>query len=155
MKRSLRVIFTLLFLVFFLWKGVEAADKCAMCGMALAEHVHTRYTLIMKDGSKEATCGVQCGLMLEMNLKDKVASAQATDFISGKPIDSRAACYVYGSEAVPDMPPGFIAFARRSDADKFQKGFGGRVVTFEEAMELLTKKEPKMKMHEHKGMKGH
>jgi hypothetical protein len=38
------------------------------------------------------------------------------------------------------MAPGFIAFKRRTNAEKFAKGFGGRVVTYEEALEIWGKR---------------
>jgi len=47
--------------------------------------------------------------------------------------------YVYKSSVITDMAPGFIAFRRRSNAEKFAKGFGGQVVTYEEALEIWKK----------------
>jgi nitrous oxide reductase accessory protein NosL len=44
--------------------------------------------------------------------------------------------YVYKSSVITDMAPGFIAFKKKSDAEKFAKGFGGRVITYEEALEI-------------------
>jgi nitrous oxide reductase accessory protein NosL len=34
------------------------------------------------------------------------------------------------------MAPGFIAFATKANAEKFKKGFGGKVVTYQEALEI-------------------
>jgi hypothetical protein len=34
------------------------------------------------------------------------------------------------------MAPGFISFLIRVNAEKFQKGFGGKVVTYQEALEI-------------------
>jgi nitrous oxide reductase accessory protein NosL len=34
------------------------------------------------------------------------------------------------------MAPGFIAFATKTNAEKFQKGFGGQVVSYQEALEI-------------------
>jgi nitrous oxide reductase accessory protein NosL len=48
--------------------------------------------------------------------------------------------YVYKSSVVTDMGPGFIAFKRRADAEKFAKGFGGQMVTYEEALEIWAKR---------------
>jgi nitrous oxide reductase accessory protein NosL len=34
------------------------------------------------------------------------------------------------------MGPGFIAFKDQTNAEKFQKGFGGEIVTYEEALKI-------------------
>ncbi len=44
--------------------------------------------------------------------------------------------YVYKSTVITDMAPGFISFVTRANAEKFQKGFGGKVVTYQEALEI-------------------
>ncbi len=115
----------------------QAAETCAKCGMDLSKHVHTRYETVLADGSRVVTCGVQCGLMLEA--ARGVQRAWATDFISGRRIDASRAWYVVGSSAVPDMAPGAIAFASREAAERFQKGFGGRVLDWNAARDALAK----------------
>jgi nitrous oxide reductase accessory protein NosL len=37
------------------------------------------------------------------------------------------------------MAPGFIAFKRKAAAEKFAKGFGGQVVTYDQALEIWRK----------------
>jgi len=63
-----------------------------------------------------------------------VKSAKARDFISGEWIDPAAATYVFKSEAIPACAPSWIAFGDKADAEKFQKGFGGTIYSFEEAL---------------------
>jgi nitrous oxide reductase accessory protein NosL len=63
----------------------------------------------------------------------------ATDLLSNRPIDVKKGFYVYKSSVITDMGPGFIAFKTRTNADKFAKGFGGQVVTYEEALEIWGK----------------
>ncbi|WP_025324029.1 nitrous oxide reductase accessory protein NosL [Deferrisoma camini] len=134
MVHTLRRTVTILGLaVWFLTATAVAAEggRCAKCGMALAGHGHTRFELVLADGTRAVTCGVQCGLMLARSRG--VQRAWATDFISGKRIDATRAWYVVGSAAVPDMAPGLIAFASREDAERFRQGFGGRVLDWEAA----------------------
>jgi hypothetical protein len=38
------------------------------------------------------------------------------------------------------MAPGFIAFKRKVNAEKFAKGFGGQVVTYKEALAIWKKR---------------
>ena len=40
------------------------------------------------------------------------------------------------SSVITDMAPGFIAFRKRVNAEKFVKGFGGLVLTYKEALEV-------------------
>jgi peroxiredoxin len=109
--------------------------ECSVCGMILDKYRHTRFEVTEKDGITHATCGVQCGLVLQLRLEGTVIRAKATDFISGRLGDAAKMFYVYESEAVPDMWPSFIAFGKKSDAEKFSKGFGGAVLNYGQALE--------------------
>lgn len=116
------------------WAG--GVERCIVCGMDVSKYPHTRYVVETTDGKKYSTCGVQCGLTLHLRFQDKWRSATATDLLSNRPFDVKKGFYVYKSSVITDMAPGFIAFKRKTDAEKFASGFGGRVVTYEEAMEI-------------------
>jgi nitrous oxide reductase accessory protein NosL len=92
------------------------------------------------DGERYTTCGVQCGLTLHLRFKDRWKSATAADLLSNRPFDVKKGFYVYKSSVITDMAPGFIGFKRRGDAEKFSGGFGGQVVTYEEALEIWKKR---------------
>jgi peroxiredoxin len=108
--------------------------ECSVCGMKLSKYRHTRFEITNREGSQYATCGVQCGLVLRLRLKESFLGAKATDFISGRPGNAAEMFYVYKSDAVPDMWPSFIAFRTKSDAEKFRKGFGGMILDYEQAL---------------------
>ena len=91
------------------------------------------------DGKKYTTCGVQCGLTLHLRFKDRWKQATASDLLSNQPFNVKKGFYVYKSSVITDMAPGFIAFKIKANAEKFAKGFGGRVVTYEEALEIWKK----------------
>jgi nitrous oxide reductase accessory protein NosL len=120
--------------VFSAWAG--GIERCMVCGMDVSKHPHTRCMVESTDGKKYTTCGVQCGLTLHLRLKDKWKSAKATDLLSNRLFDVTKGFYVYKSSVITDMAPGFIAFKRKDDAEKFAKGFGGKVVTYKEALEI-------------------
>lgn len=120
------------------WAG--SAERCIVCGMDVSKYPHTRYVVKTADGKEYATCGVQCGLTLHLRFKDKWRSATATDLITNRPFDARKGYYVYKSSVITDMAPGFIAFKARSYAEKFAKGFGGDVLTYDEALSLWKKR---------------
>jgi hypothetical protein len=127
------VTFLLLF-VSSAWAG--GVERCMVCGMDVSKYPHTRYVVETTDGKRYTTCGVQCGLTLHLRFKDKWKSAKARDLLSNRPFDVKKGFYVHKSSVITDMAPGFIAFKTRVDAEKFAKGFGGKVVTYEGALEI-------------------
>jgi len=116
------------------WSG--EVKRCILCGMDVSKYPHTRYVVKTTDGEEFIACGVQCGLTLHLRLKEKFKSATATDLLSNRPFDAQKGFYVYKSTVITDMAPGFISFVTRVNAEKFQKGFGGKVVTYQEALEI-------------------
>jgi hypothetical protein len=128
---------TILFLASSL--SAWAVERCIVCGMDLSKYPHTRYVVEASEGKKYATCGVQCGLTLHLRFKDGWKQATASDLLSNRPFDARRGFYVYKSSVITDMAPGFIAFKKRANAEKFAKGFGGRLVDYEEALAIWKK----------------
>jgi nitrous oxide reductase accessory protein NosL len=116
------------------WGG--EIKRCAFCGMDVSKYPHTKYVVMTTGGEEFMTCGVQCGLTLHLRLKEKFKSATATDLLSNRSFDAQKGFYVYKSSVITDMAPGFIAFSTKEKADNFAKGFGGKVVTYEEALEI-------------------
>ena len=119
------------------WAG--DIERCIVCGMDVSKYPHSRYVVKTSDGETYTTCGVQCGLTLHLRLKDKWKSATAADLLSNRDFDATKGFYVYKSSVITDMAPGFIAFKRKVNAEKFAKGFGGQVVTYDEALEIWKK----------------
>lgn len=107
---------------------------CSICGMDVSRYVHVRYVVTTTDGKTYPTCGVQCGLTLQIRLGNKFKSAMATDLITHREVEAKNAFYVYKSSVITDMAPGFIAFSTKEKAERFAKGFGGKVVSYQEAL---------------------
>jgi len=116
------------------WSG--EIKRCQVCGMDVSKYPHTKYVVTTTEGKEFITCGVQCGLTLHLRLKEKFKSATAADLLSNRSFDAQKGFYVYKSTVITDMAPGFISFLTRVNAEKFQKGFGGKVVTYQEALEI-------------------
>jgi nitrous oxide reductase accessory protein NosL len=94
---------------------------------------------------------------LQVHNPDKVASAHATDYATGKTIAAAQAFYVEGSDVhhcdpqrvmrneVGDLymmdwhrcEPGLVAFGSREAAAAFQTQHGGRILSFDEAKETV------------------
>ena len=117
-----------------LWSG--EIKRCQVCGMDISKYPHTKYVVTTKEGEEFSTCGVQCGLTLHLRLKEKFKSATATDLLNNRSFDAQKGFYVYKSTVITDMAPGFISFVTRANAEKFQKGFGGKVITYQEALDI-------------------
>jgi nitrous oxide reductase accessory protein NosL len=118
----------------------QSSGKCVKCGMDLSKYPHTKYVVMTTDGQEHPTCGVQCGLSLHVRFQDKWKSAKATDILSNRPFEAGKGFYVHKSSVITDMAPGFIAFNLRPNAERFSQGFGGQVVTYEEALEIWKKR---------------
>jgi nitrous oxide reductase accessory protein NosL len=117
-----------------LWSG--EIKRCQVCGMDVSKYPHTKYVVTTTESKELITCGVQCGLTLHLRLKEKFKSATASDLLSNRSFDAQKGFYVYKSTVITDMAPGFIAFATKANAERFQRGFGGKVVTYQEALEI-------------------
>lgn len=101
--------------------------------MDLSKYQRTQYEIRWTDGSVMKTCGVQCGLTQQLLHRNRFESSVAKDYNTGNLFDAPTGYYVFGSEVVADMAPGFIAFQRRADAEAFQKESGGQIMTFNES----------------------
>jgi hypothetical protein len=136
MRRNL-LLGLILSLVFLIGSQVWAdPEGCSVCGMDVSKYTHVKYVVTATDGKTYTTCGVQCGLTIQIRLGDQFKSALATDLITHREVEASKAFYVYKGTVITDMAPGFIAFATKMNAEKFQKGFGGKVVTYQEALEI-------------------
>jgi nitrous oxide reductase accessory protein NosL len=142
MKKRIIVSALFLFSALLVVSGlVQAGEvkRCIVCGMDVSKYPHTRYVITTTQGEEFITCGAQCGLTLHLRFKDKFKSATASDLLSNRPVDARKAFYVYKSSVITDMAPGFIVFAVRKNAENFARGFGGQVVTYDEALAIWKK----------------
>jgi len=150
MKKN--TLFSISFLAFFLLLAIaayaaEMAGKCSLCGMNFAGNENTAYEITMKQGKKAATyCCPHCGLYVHATETAKVKGARARDFISGEWMAPAEMTFLYKSSAMPACGPSWIAFGKKEEAEKFQKGFGGTVYTFDEALKERAKMPKGMEM---------
>lgn len=126
--------------------AVAAGEKCPLCGMKMEGNANTLYSITTNDGKTENYCCAHCGLWEHNAKKDTVKSAAAANFISGEMMDATKMFYLANSSAVPACSPSWIAFGSKEDAEKFQKGFGGTIYTFDEAMKERAKQPKEMDM---------
>ncbi len=116
-------------------QGTDEPATCGMCGKEMT-NAHVGFVLVQPDGKEERLGCAGCGLAM---LKDapKGVKARTLDFLRGDEIDARAAYYVRGSSFTACCEPSFLAFAKKDEAERFAKGFGGKVLDFEAAFQAV------------------
>jgi hypothetical protein len=107
--------------------------KCFFCNSTLKER--TIFIIQMEDGSQRNACCCHCGLMaLEQH---GVQTALASDFIYGHMVNARQAMYVLGSAVSLCCEPSVLCFSNETEAQGFQKGFGGSLYNMPTAITQL------------------
>jgi DeoR family transcriptional regulator, copper-sensing transcriptional repressor len=107
--------------------------KCDFCGGTI--NTRTAFIIQMQDGSQRSACCSHCGLMALGH--PGVATALATDFLYGRMISARQATFLLESVVNLCCEPSVLCFASEEEACSFQKGFGGKMCTLDEAKTRL------------------
>lgn len=115
---------------------------CAMCSKPVLER--TVFIVQLDTGEKKRACCGHCGLMIQSQTAN-VWQSLTTDYLYGHMVSANQAIYVMGSELNVCCVPSILSFGSQQDAEKFQKGFGGRLVRMDEAIYQL-----QGMMHAHK-----
>lgn len=113
----------------------ETERTCYVCRR---EH-QGRMQMVLRtvDEGQRSTCCPHCGLMALTDAHAQVNSALVTDFLYGRMVNCRAATYVIEPQISICCYPTVLAFEKHEDALRFQKGFGGRVAQFEDALAVI------------------
>lgn len=119
---------------------VEAPADCQKCGMNRTTFAQSRMVVTYKDGST-GTCSINCAVVdVKANKGKEVKSFQVGDYDSKKLINARTATWVIGGNKKGVMTPvAKWAFADKSGAEKFIKGNGGKLATFDEVVKATEK----------------
>ena len=146
MKRAL----CCMFITFCLLEGgalwaldndVKEIPACKYCGMNRETFAHSRMLIEYNDGTIVGTCSLHCASVdLALNLDKTPKAIQVGDYGQKGLINAETAVWVIGGNK-----PGVMtrnakwAFANKDDAEKFQRENGGRIATFDEALEASYK----------------
>lgn len=102
---------------------------CPKCGMTLPMFYKTNHAAHV-DGKPEQYCSIHC-LAESMADGGKVTGVKVVDNTTLKFIDVIKSWYVMGSDKAGTMSmTSKYAFGKKSDAEKFAKKFGGKVMTY-------------------------
>jgi len=117
----------------------ETKMFCPKCGMTLPMFYRTNHAAKV-DGKMQQFCSMYC-LVEAMNSGAKVEDIKVVDNTTLKFIDANKAFYVVGSSKPATMAKKVskYAFGTKEAAQKFAKEFGGKVMSFKEALEIAKK----------------
>jgi nitrous oxide reductase accessory protein NosL len=143
MKKSISccvLIAICLFMGTVLWaldNDVKEMPACKYCGMNREMFAHSRMLTEYDTGSKEGTCSLHCAAIdMALSLDKTPTSIKVGDYGTKKLIDAEKATWIIGGNKPGVMTKNAKwAFADKSDAEKFQQANGGRLATFDEALQ--------------------
>lgn len=114
-------------------------NSCVYCHRQL--HHKMTYKLILANQHTEFACCAHCGLLRHLQLGEDVIQAICYDFLRQTTISAPLATFVMDSSLdLGCCQPQVLSFEWKEHADKFVKGFGGTVHTFQEALDELQHK---------------
>jgi copper chaperone NosL len=143
---------------------VKESPTCKYCGMNRETFAHSRMLIEYDEGSKGGLCSLHCAAVdLALNLDKTPVSIQVGDYGKKELIDAEKAVWVIGGKLTGVMTKNAKwAFADMADARRFQEMNGGRIATFDDALQASyedlgkdtrmireKRKMQKMKMMEH------
>ena len=115
-------------------RAKSAASSCDMCGKPVSER--TMFLLNLETGEQKRACCSHCGLMIQSR-SEQTWQSMTVDFLHGHMVSANQAFYLMGSDISVCCVPSILSFSSQQDAEKFQKGFGGMLVTMEQAIHHL------------------
>jgi nitrous oxide reductase accessory protein NosL len=112
---------------------------CSKCGMTLPMFYRTNHAAKV-DGKMTQFCSIYC-LVETINSGAKVEDIKVVDNTTLKFIDVKKAFYVVGSSKPATMAKSVskYAFGTKEAAKEFAKEFGGKVMSFDEALNVAKK----------------
>jgi nitrous oxide reductase accessory protein NosL len=113
------------------------SEECTFCHGSIPPDSRNKVTLHMADGTHHHACCPHCGLLALPELGANVALVLVTDFLYGRVINAQSAAYVVNPALDICCAPTTLAFQAQSDAERFQRGFGGQVLSLTEAVAVL------------------
>jgi copper chaperone NosL len=116
---------------------VKEIPACKYCGMNRTMFAHSRMLIEYSDGSKVGLCSLHCAAVdLALNLDKTPVSIQVGDYDRKELIDAENAFWVIGGSKTGVMTKNAKwAFGEKTDAEKFRSANGGRLATFDEALQ--------------------
>ena len=114
-------------------------NSCVVCSREI--HSKLGYRIILPNNQVEMACCGHCGLMRQRQLGNEVVQSICQDFFKQTTLSAKLAWFVLDTSInMGCCQPQVLTFENKVHADKFIRGFGGIVASFDEAMDLIHKK---------------
>jgi DeoR family transcriptional regulator, copper-sensing transcriptional repressor len=110
------------------------SGECAMCRREVSER--TQFLVLFQPGKLATYCCPHCGFS-QFQSASSPSAVFATDFLFGTMINAYSATYLIGSRINLCCQPTVLGFSRPEDAAAFQKGFGGKIYSLNDAVHFL------------------
>lgn len=111
-------------------------QTCSLCHRPINERF--AYQLILTNNRTERACCSHCGLIRQLQLGNEVVQAITYDFFTGTTMGANITYFIINpSVQITCCQPQILAFNSKQNAERFSKGFGGRVCTLQEALEVI------------------
>ncbi|WP_407272978.1 DeoR family transcriptional regulator [Radiobacillus sp. PE A8.2] len=112
------------------------SEECVFFSRMINEKL--AYRLILPNNKIELACCAHCGLLRHRQLGEEVIQAISQDFLRQTTISAPLTWYVMDTSVhIGCCQPQVLLFEWHEHANKFVKGFGGKVYSFSEAMEAV------------------
>jgi len=111
--------------------------KCLICNRPPSQQL--LYTITLKNGEQKVACCPHCGISAHLMLGDQVVTALTADFLSGRLHSAQHSYFVMEGVVAYCCKPSILTFDDEEMALRFQKGFGGKIGRFNDAMAFLKK----------------
>ncbi|RZD15453.1 MAG: hypothetical protein EVJ47_04050 [Candidatus Acidulodesulfobacterium ferriphilum] len=111
-----------------------AIRKCVICLKHITDE-RLAVAVNQKNGQVHEFCCAHCAVLGVLHIigdLNAVNSIMGRDFLYGNPLDLRNAFLLFKTDVIPCCSPPILVFARQDDAERFKKGFGGEIVSFDE-----------------------
>ena len=124
----------------------KAKKFCPICGMTLPMFYKTNHSAV-HNGEAKQYCSIHCVVEDKEINKSDLKDVKVVDVTSLKFISADTATYVVGSKKKGTMSMiSKYAFAKKSDAQKFAKANGGKIMNYDAAYAEAKKDFPKDSM---------
>jgi nitrous oxide reductase accessory protein NosL len=142
--RMTEILAALLFLVgaiAFAQDDIGRQRACAECGMDRKAYGYSRMVILFREAGEVGTCSVHCtAVALDKAAGKPVQSIRVADRDTRELVEADRATWVVGGNkrgVMSDVPK--WAFGTRAAAEAFVKAHGGRIASWDEALEAARK----------------
>lgn len=115
--------------------GMETEENsCAMCGKSTVRK--KVFIIYLAGGEQQSTCCAHCGLML-LSVTKGAWQSMTMDFLHGHMISANQAIYLIDCDLIVCCVPTILTFGSSPEAERFQRGFGGKLASMDKAIQFL------------------